>query len=212
MSASATQGDHKRYQYHALLTYPCTKPKQTFHANSIAYWILTPCSVAIKEADTESSRIITFTFWIFVVTYYYAHTCTFCEYCVLYVSVTMQFVSKLCVLNNEILWHIVNFWPLGGKLYEGHRNNLCLITVAFGVIHFVFNTTIISKTIEDSRLRPPCATHRSPPQPNCVVYGEAYGRGMAVIRSQRWDGRSWSAEASPPLRVASRWLTSLAVH
>jgi len=49
-----------------------------------------------------------------------------------------------------------------------------------------------NKAVEDSRLDylPPYATHSSPPQPNSVVYSNAYDRRMSVSRRQRREGRS----------------------
>jgi len=52
---------------------------------------------------------------------------------------------------------------------------------------------------------------RSPPQPNYVVYGEAYSQGMFASRRQRRQGHSWSTQALP-LCVASCWLTSSAIY
>jgi len=44
--------------------------------------------------------------------------------------------------------------------------------------------------------------HCLPPQPNSVMYGKAYSRGMSFSGRQRRQRRSWSAEA-PPLSALS---------
>jgi len=65
-----------------------------------------------------------------------------------------------------------------------HDNRCPLYCLTFPLVYL----RIKYKAVEDSRLRPRCAMHCSHPQPNSVVCGEDYGRGMSVSRRQRGDG------------------------
>jgi len=101
--------------------------------------------------------------------------------------------------TNKISLNLSAFWQSYGQRYSGKWFSTYIDN---GPLCEPFCTWKKSKAIEDSRLRRLCATHCSPPQPNSVVHGEAYGRGMSVSGGQHRDGVELKRWSSAPLCVA----------